>query len=427
MAAECSVIVVGGGLAGAACAKRLAHDDRVRVTLLDKNGRHEFQPLLYQVATAELGHRDMTFDLADLFGKLDNVTVRTGEVVAADPQRHEVTLADGSTLAGDVLVLAAGAQPNFFNTPGAEQYAYPLYSLDHAVRIRDRVLELFRDTAQRPELVGEGALTFVVVGGGPTGVETAGALAELAHDVMPHVHPEVAVAAQVILVDLGHSVLGAFSADAHDYAARQLHKRGVTLRLGQSVAEVTADHVMLHDGTRINTRMVVWGGGEMAAPLAAHAGLGQGHGGRVDVRTDLTVDGTSGVYALGDMANIPYGEEPSLPQLGSVAQQSGEWAARNILADLDGAPREPFAYRDKGIMAMIGRKAAVAEVGAHRHELHGRIAFAAWLGVHAELLSNLGAELNAFVSWAEEFYLRPHKRSAKLLEAVDPDAQKIKW
>jgi NADH dehydrogenase len=231
----------------------------------------------------------------------------------------------------------------------------------------------------------------------------------------------------VILVDLGHAVLGPFSPEAHDYASRQLHRRGVTLRLGVSVTEVGKDYVQLSDGNRINTRLVVWGGGEMAAPLAAHAGIGQGHGGRVDVLPDLTVDGTTGVYALGDMANIPFGDEPSLPQLGSVAQQSGEWAARNILADLDGAPRQPFAYRDKGIMAMIGRKAAIAEIGAHRHELHGRIAFAAWLGVHAELLSNMGAELNAFVAWAEEFYLRPHKRSAQLLNAGQDGPRKINW
>jgi NADH:ubiquinone reductase (H+-translocating) len=189
----------------------------------------------------------------------------------------------------------------------------------------------------------------------------------------------------------------------------------VQLRLGVSVTEVAEDHVRLSDGTTISTRLVVWGGGEKAAPVAQRAGIPQGRGGRIDVGPDLSVPGHPNMFALGDVANITGADGEILPQLGSVAQQSGRWAARNIIADLEGDPREPFEYEDKGIMAMIGRKAAVAEVGEHRHELHGRIAFAAWLGVHAQLLGNRGAELNAFTTWAEEFYLRPHHRSAELL------------
>jgi NADH:ubiquinone reductase (H+-translocating) len=171
----------------------------------------------------------------------------------------------------------------------------------------------------------------------------------------------------------------------------------------------------------------VWGGGLMAAPLAAKAGLSQGRGGRIDVRPDLTVEGYPGVYALGDFANIPFGDDHALPQLGSVAQQAGDWAGRNILADVQGEGRQSFHYHDKGIMAMIGRKAAVAEVGEHRHELHGRIAFAAWLGVHAQLLANAGAEANAFLSWADEFYLRSHHRSAELLDPLTIDTPRIDW
>ena len=188
-----------------------------------------------------------------------------------------------------------------------------------------------------------------------------------------------------------------------------------------------ADHVVLRDGSTIQTHLVIWGGGEMAAEIAGDAGIGQGRGGRIDVRPDLSVPGHTNVFAVGDVANIPYGDEGALPQLGSVAQQSGAWAAKNILGDINGTGREPFHYRDKGIMAMIGRKAAVAEIGPHRHELHGRLAFAAWLGVHAELLSNAGAEVNAFVSWAEDFYLRPHHRSAELLDPSQVELPKIHW
>jgi len=206
------VLIVGGGFAGVACARRLAGQPGVRVTLFERNGYHQFQPLLYQVATAELTPDDVRFDLAAMFAKHDNVEVRAAEVVAADPAGPAVTLAGGEVVAGDMLVLAAGSQPNFFHTPGADRHTFPLYSLQDAERVRSRMLQLFEDASAKPELVDEGALTFVVVGAGATGVETAGALAELVHDVMPHVHPQLAVAgARVILVDLGHAVLGPFS------------------------------------------------------------------------------------------------------------------------------------------------------------------------------------------------------------------------
>ncbi|HET9674975.1 MAG TPA: NAD(P)/FAD-dependent oxidoreductase [Gaiellaceae bacterium] len=422
------VVVIGGGFAGVACAKRLAGKDGVQVTLVDRNGYHQFQPLLYQVATAELTPRDIQFDLDTIFEGAANVEVRKAEVVAADPEVGSVTLDDDTSIAGDVIVLAAGSQPNFFNTPGAAEYAYPLYSLEDAERIRARVLQLYRDTSENTNLLDQGSLTFVVIGGGATGVESAGALGELAHDVMPHVYENPALAhGRIVLVDLGHAVLAPFSDEAHEYAARQLKRRGVEIRLGVSAKEIGSDHVTLSDGTTIDTHLTVWGGGLKAARIGAHSGLTQGRGGRIDVEPDLTVEGHPNVYALGDFANVPSGDEPVLPQLGSVAQQSGDWAAKNILADLQGESRQPFRYRDKGIMAMIGRKAAVAEVGAHRHEMNGRLAFAAWLGVHAQLLANAGAEMNAFLAWADDFYLRPHHRSAELLDPAKVDAPRIDW
>jgi NADH dehydrogenase len=422
------VVIVGGGFAGVACAKRLAGQDGVRVTLLDRNSYHQFQPLLYQVATAELTPDDIRFDLGAMFAKHDNVEVRAAEVVGVDPEAPSLTLAGGEVVAADVLVLAAGSQPNFFHTPGADRFSYPLYSLEDAERVRSRVLQLFEDASAKPELVDQGALTFVVVGAGATGVETAGSLAELVHDVMPHVHPHLAVAgARVLLVDLGHAVLGPFSDDAHAYAAGQLQRRGVQLRLGTSAKEIGPGHVILSDGTAVPTHLAIWGGGLMAAPLAADSGLPQGRGGRIEVLPDLTVEGFPSVYALGDVANIPGADDQALPQLGSVAQQAGDRAGRNILAEARGGQREPFRYHDKGIMAMIGRKAAVAEIGEHRHELHGRLAFAAWLGVHAQLLANAGAEMNAFLSWADEFYLRSHHRSAALLDPDTIDTPRIRW
>ncbi|MEV6965110.1 NAD(P)/FAD-dependent oxidoreductase [Hamadaea sp. NPDC051192] len=422
-----NVAIVGGGFAGVACAKRLAGEPGINVELFDRAGYHQFQPLLYQVATAELTFEDVRFDLARLFHGKGAVRVRKAEVAGVDPDAMTISLDGGETVSADYIVLAAGARPNFFHTPGAAEHAFPLYSVEDARHVRGRIVQLFDDVSAKPELIEDGALTFVIVGGGPTGVETAGALSELVHDVMPHVYPDVPPgAAQVILVDLGHSLLSAFSDEAGSYAARQLQRRGVKLRLGVPVKQVDADQVELGDGTVLKTRLVVWGGGEQAAEIAGAAGLAQGRGGRIDVEPDLTVSGHPKVFALGDLANIPYGDEV-LPQLGSVAQQAGHWAGENILRLTKGEPARPFHYRDKGIMAMIGRKAAVAEMGAHRHEIQGRVAFAAWLGVHAELLGNIGAELKAFFAWAEDFYVRPHHRTASLLEPSRIDMPRIDW
>ncbi|GAA1640511.1 NAD(P)/FAD-dependent oxidoreductase [Catellatospora bangladeshensis] len=428
MSADVNVVIVGGGLAGVACAKRLAGKPGMRVELIDRAGFQQFQPLLYQVATAELTSKDVRFDLDRLFRHHPSVNVRKDDVTAIDPGAMTVTLASGDTLTADHLVLAAGAQPNFFETPGAREHAFPLYSVEDALRVRGRVLTVFQDVAANPALVDEGALNFVIVGGGPTGVETSGALAELVHDVMPGVHHDVPCAeAQIILVDGGPTLLSAFSHESGDYAARQLKHRGVLLHLGTRVQEVTPESVTLADGTVIKTRLVVWGGGEKAADIAAASGLTAGHGGRIQVEPDLSVAGHPHVYAIGDVANIPYGDEAALPQLGSVAQQSGRWVADNIVAQSRGEAPQPFHYRDKGIMAMIGTKAAVAEIGPHRHEIHGRFAFAAWLGVHLELLSDMGSKIHSYVTWAEEFYLRPNHRSAKLLDPTRIDTPAINW
>ncbi len=229
-----------------------------------------------------------------------------------DPEHRTVTLAGGEEITGDVLVLAAGTQPNFFRVPGAAEHSFPLYSVADAERVRNRVLRLFEDSAAKPELLDDGALTFVVVGGGPTGVETSGALAELVHDVMPHRYPQLPPgAARVILVDLGQVLLSQFSDSAHAYSAKQLHRRGVELRLGVSVQEVAEDHVKLSDGTTIRTHLVVWGGGVSAAELASAVGVAQGRGGRLAVNPDLTLPGLPNVYAVGDVAAIPYGDEPA--------------------------------------------------------------------------------------------------------------------
>jgi NADH dehydrogenase len=321
-------------------------------------------------------------------------------------------------------VIAAGSQPNFFRTPGAEEHAFPLYALDDATRLRSRIIGAFEDADRDPELVARGALNFVVVGGGPTGVELAGALADMIAHTMAVEYRDLAVsAAQVHIVDLGHTLLGPFSETAHDYVAKVLGRKGVRVHLGVAVTEITADRVRLADGTEILTRCVIWGGGIKAPAVAARCGMGQGRGGRIDVAPDLSVEGLPGVYAVGDVANIPAADGTPLPQLGSVALQSGRCAAENLIAYFAGRSGKPFHYKDKGIMAMIGRGAAIAEVGPHRHELHGVIAFSAWLGVHASLMTGVRNRVDAFVDWGWDYF--SSGRGPQVLDRSD--TARIDW
>ena len=416
------VIVVGGGFAGVGAARELAKDDDVEVSLIDRNNYHQFQPLLYQVATSMLAATDIAYPLRKVARKHGNFDVKLGDVVAIDPASKTVTTADGQTYQGDYLVLAAGSQPNFFHTPGADEHAFPLYSVSDAQRLRSRILTLFEEADRDRTLIDQGALDFVIVGGGPTGVETAGALAEMINTtIAAEYHDLPSDAAKVHLVDHGHALLKMFADKTHDYTAKVLTKDGVNLRFGTGVTEIGAGHVALSDGTSMRTRCVIWGGGLQAAPIAATSGLTQGRGGRIDVERDLTVKGMPGVYVAGDIANIPGKDGKPFPQLGSVALQSGEWAGKNIRADIAGKPRKPFRYLDKGTMAMIGRGAAVAQVKGI--ELHGKLAFTAWLGVHAMLMSGGQNRVNAFVAWAGDYFGKT--RGPQVLDRGD--SARIDW
>ena len=230
---------------------------------------------------------------------------------------------EGETYQGDYLVLAAGSQANFFNIPGAESNSFPLYTLADAERLRSRILVLFEDADRDPKLVDEGALNFVIVGGGPTGTEMTGSLADMIHTTVSAEYPDLAAnVARVYLIERGSTLLAPFSTGAHEYASKVLQRDGVQLRLNTSVTEVHPDHVVLGDGSTIKTRCVVWGGGLMAAPVARGSGLPTGRGGRLQVEPDLTIAGFPDIYGLGDFANIAGPDGKALPQLGSVALQS---------------------------------------------------------------------------------------------------------
>ena len=395
------VVIVGAGFAGIACARHLAADKDISVTLIDRNDYHQFQPLLYQVATSMLSPRDIIYPNRKIAAEYTDFTFKRGDVVAIDPVAKTATTDTGESYEGDYLVLAAGSQPNFFGTPGAE-HAFPLYSLDDANSLSTRIIQAFEEADRSEARIEDGAIHFVIVGGGPTGVEVAGALAEMINTTMTHEFPALAPKAKVTLVDHGHALLTMFADKGHDYAARVLLKDDVELLFGTGVTEIGPGHVTLSDGSTIRTRCVIWGGGLKASGIAATSGMPQGKGGRIDVNPDFTVTDFPGVLVIGDIANIPAKEGSWHPQLGSVALQSGGAGARTIQALIKGETPKHFSYLDKGTMAMIGRGAAVAQVAGV--ELHGKLAFTAWLGVHAALMTGGSNRVEAFRSWAIDFF-----------------------
>jgi len=417
-----NVLILGGGLAGVACAHKLG-DEGIDVTLVDRNNYHQFQPLLYQVASSQLPAEDIARPHRTIFKDYPTVTIVTSNVVAANLAERSLVLSDGRTLTGSYLVMAAGARPNFFGVPGAEEYAFPLYSVADAERLRRHLQQLLENAMSAEGQREPGMLDVVVVGGGPTGVETTGALSELMHALSST--GRLAEPGQITIVDRGSALLAPFSKKAHKYSLKKLREAGAEVKLEAGVAAVHPDHVEFSDGSTLPARTVVWGGGESGSAIAQNTGPVPGRGGRLDVLPDLRVEDFPGVYAVGDVANVPADDEggPALPQLGSVAQQSGLWAAENILRERRGEPTTPFAYKDKGIMAMIGRNAAIAEVGKHRHQVEGPVAFAAWLGVHAMLLSGAHSKTDAFLSWAWNYFDRDH---AATVEASS-SPQRIAW
>jgi NADH dehydrogenase len=393
------VVILGAGFAGVGALRRL-HDADVRVTLLSNHDYQTFQPLLYQVATAELAPTEVAFPVRDLLHGHSNVTFHQGEVRAIDLAGKRVT-ADGlAPLAYDYLVLALGAVVNYFGTPGAERYALPLYTMDDALRIKDHVLKTFEAADKDPALIDEGALTFGIVGGGPTGVELAGALADLLSSDLREDYPGLPVGrAKIILYELSPRLLGAFQPKLQAYARKQLEGRGVEVRTGTGVTEVGPDGIVLSTGDKVKTRTLVWAGGLRANPVVESLGVATVHGGRIPVGPDLQVKGHPGVFAVGDLAAMTDGKTGKvLPGLGAVALQAGRHAGETIKRLVAGRPPEPFRYFDKGTMAQVGRGAGIVEL-PWGGTLTGHAAWLAWLGVHLALLNSSEEKLSTLVDW----------------------------
>jgi NADH:ubiquinone reductase (H+-translocating) len=400
------VVIVGAGFAGLDCARALAGSP-AEVTVVDRNNFHTFLPLLYQVATSGLASADVSYPIRGIFRDADNIGFRRGTVTGVDWQGRRLLLDGGaSTLPFDRLILAAGAVASFFGIPGALEHAFPLYDLSDSIRLRNHVLRRFEAVDADPTLIGEGALTFVVVGGGPTGVETAGALSELFATVLRRDFPLLPVAhARVILVEMADEVLGPFSSKARRHAASELVHRGVDLRLGERVASVDAKGVDLASGERVDTHTLIWAAGVQANPLATALGVAQDRGGRITVDERLALPGVAGAYAIGDVAAIRASGGGLLPQLAPVAKQSGTYVGQLLSAEASGRqrPRRAFRYRDKGTMATVGRRSAVADLPL-RIRLTGTPAWVAWLGLHLLFLVGFRNRLSVFLNWAWSYF-----------------------
>lgn len=398
------VVVVGAGFAGlnATHALRRANAD---VTLVDKNNYHTFQPLLYQVSTGYLAVEEVGTALRAVFRRQLNVTVRMAAVSSADWERRRLALGDGSALGFDYLILAGGAETSFFGVPGMEEHAWPLYTLDDAVRLRMHLLDTLEQVA-RPGSP-HARITAVVVGGGPTGVETAGALASMAQEILG---PDVSL--RVTLVEAGPRLLNGFSPASAEHALSDLRRRGVDVRLNQAVKSADANGVCLASGERIGTATVIWAAGVQANRLARPLGLEVSLQGRIVVDPHLQVPGHPNMFAAGDLAAVtgPRGNR-ALPMMAPAAIQTGRHAGAQVARLIEGRPLTPFCYRDKGMMAVLGRGDAVAELpllpgarGRRVLRFGGLPAWLLWLGVHIVYLIGFRNRIKVLVDWGWSYF-----------------------
>jgi NADH:quinone reductase (non-electrogenic) len=403
------VVILGGGFGGLAAARGLRRAP-VRVLLLDQRNHHLFQPLLYQVATAGLSPAEIASPIRRILRRQENATVLLAHATAIDADRKRVLLADGE-VAYDHLVVATGATHSYFGREEWARFAPGLKTLDDALEIRRRALVAFEYAEREPDAEKRRQwLTFVVIGGGPTGVEMAGAFAEIARHSLARdfrrIDPRTA---RVILVEAGPRILSAYPSALSDKAARQLEALGVQVWTGAAVTSVDAEGVELGKD-RLAAGTVVWAAGVAASPLARTLNAPLDRAGRVKVAPDLTVPGRPEIQVIGDLASIEYRGHP-VPGVAPAAMQMGSHAAANIVSALRGEPLRPFRYRDKGSLATIGRSRAVAVIGALK--LSGFVAWAAWLLIHIFFLIGFRNRFVVLFTWAWAYLT--FQRSARLI------------
>jgi len=415
------VVIVGGGFAGLTCARAL-RGANLDIKLIDRRNFHLFQPLLYQVASGALSPGDISAPLRSVLRHQKNVQVLMGEVTGFDPAGRRVTLADGD-VPYDTLVVAAGAESHYFGNHEWEAFAPGLKTIEEATEIRRRIFEAFEHAEREPdETMRRAWLRFVVVGGGPTGVELAGAISEIARDTLKDdfrsIHPEEA---EILLLEGETRVLPPFPPDLSDRAERALIGLGVRSRTGVRVTKIDENGVVMATSEgerRIDAHTVIWAAGVRANSLgkllAEALGASTDRGGRVVVNPDLTVTGHPNVFVIGDLAHCIGDDGKPLPGVAPVAMQQGRYVARNLICRLDAVAPGDFRYRDKGTLATIGRNAAVADFG--RIHMDGFLAWLAWLFIH--LLYVVGFRNRVLVALQWGFQYLTFNRGARLITGV---------
>lgn len=400
------VVVVGAGFGGLNAVKTLRRAP-VQIEVVDRRNFHLFQPLLYQVATAALNPSDIAYPIRSVFRGQDNVAaVIMDEVVDIDLGEREVKLADGGSLSYDYLVVASGATHSYFGRDDWAEHAPGLKTLEDAVRMRRHILAAFEEAERHPDRAEE-LLTFVVIGAGPTGVELAGALIEIAVHSMSREFRRIDPSrARVLLVEGTDRVLPPYPEQLSASARKQLEGMGVEVLTGEMVSEVDARGVTLASGQRIEAATVLWAAGVQASSLGAKLGVSLDRAGRVEVEPDLSIPGHPEVFVVGDLARVP-----GVPGVAPAAIQMGRHVARNIIADIEGRACQPFRYRNKGSLATIGRARAVADFGWLR--FGGFFAWVAWLAVHIWYLIGFRNRFLVFLNWAWNYVT--FRRGARII------------
>ncbi|MCF3933176.1 NAD(P)/FAD-dependent oxidoreductase [Acuticoccus sp. M5D2P5] len=409
------VVVVGGGFGGHAAVIGLAKAE-VDVTLVDQRNHHIFQPLLYQAATASLAPSEIAWPLRHILRHQKNATTRLDTVIGVDVPAREVRLESGARLPYDTLVLATGARHAYFGHDEWEPFAPGLKTIEDATEIRGRILLAF----EKAELASDPAeraawLTFVVVGGGPTGVELAGTIAEMARDTLPAEFRFIETSrARVILAEAGPRILQGYDADLSAYAARSLETLGAEVILDSPVTHCDAEGVRLAD-RHLPARTVIWAAGVRASPAAGWLGVEADRAGRIAVAADLTVPGHPDIFAVGDTVTLSDSDGTPVPGIAPAAKQEGHYVAGLIKARLAGEPAPPpFRYRHAGSLAQIGRRSAIADFG--RIKLRGAIAWWLWGIVHIYFLIGLPSRLRVALNW---FWI--HTRDLRLARLITGD------
>ena len=405
------VVIVGGGFGGLWAAKSLANKP-VEVTLIDRKNHHVFQPLLYQVATAVLSPGEIAQPIRRILHYAKNIEVILGEVVGFDTAGNRVELEDGTQLGFDYLIVAAGARHAYFGHDEWEVSAPGLKTLEDALEVRRRVLLAFELAERQAYLKGShDPLNFVVVGGGPTGVELAGAIADIARQALAKDFKAIDTRkARVILFEGSDRVLGTFAKDLSESARTQLEDLGVEVRLNSFVTDISPGKVKVGEEW-IDCDVVLWATGVAASPIGRQLGVETDKAGRVFVQPDLSIPGNRNVFVIGDMASLKQENGEPVPGVSPAAMQMGTRTARNILAEIKGGQRETFRYVDKGTMATIGRSKAIAQLAGMKFK--GFIAWMMWLGLHVFFLIGFRNRIIVMLEWFWAYLTR--ERSARLI------------